>query len=63
MLRLALFLLAATAFAQLRPVTVSDAPGLQAALDAAGSEGAVIRLRPGIYRQVFTIEKPHIQLR
>lgn len=63
MLRPALFLLAATAFAQPRPVTVSDAPGLQAALDAAGPDGAVIRLRPGVYRQVFVIAKPHIQLR
>jgi pectinesterase len=63
MLRFALFLFAATAFAQPRPVTVNDAAGLQAALDAAGPEGAVIRLRPGIYRQVFTIAKPRIQLR
>jgi pectinesterase len=63
MLRSALFLLAATAFAQPRPVTVSDAPGLQVALDAAGPEGAIIRLHPGIYRQVFTIAKPRIQLR
>ncbi|HXA51649.1 MAG TPA: pectinesterase family protein [Candidatus Acidoferrum sp.] len=42
---------------------MNDAAGLQAALDAAGSEGAVIRLRPGIDRQVFVIAKPHIQLR
>jgi pectin methylesterase-like acyl-CoA thioesterase len=62
-IRVALWLLAASAFAQPRPVTVSDASGLQSALDAAGPEGAVIRLRPGIYRQVFTIAKPRIQLR
>jgi len=49
--------------AQSRSFTVADAASLQAALDSAGPEGAVIRLRPGIYRQVFTIAKPHIQLR
>ena len=49
--------------AQPPTLTVQDAASLQAALDAAGSQGAVIRLRPGIYRQVFTIAKPRIQLR
>ena len=49
--------------AQPGPVTVTDSAGLQAALDAAGGESAVILLRPGTYRQVLNITKPHIQLR
>ncbi|MBS1855711.1 MAG: pectin esterase [Acidobacteria bacterium] len=61
--RMALFAAAVAAFAQPREVTVSDAASLQAAIDGAGSKGAVIRLRPGTYKQVFVIAKPHIQLR
>jgi pectin methylesterase-like acyl-CoA thioesterase len=40
-----------------------DFPTVQAAVDAAPPGGAVIRIRPGVYRQVLNIAKPHIDLR
>lgn len=36
---------------------------IQSALDAASSEGAVIMVAPGTYREVLTVSKPNIQLR
>lgn len=40
-----------------------DFKNVQAAVDAAPSAGAIIRIRPGIYHQKLTIIKAHIQLR
>ena len=46
---------------------VSDGSGdfktVQAAVDAAPTEGAVIRIKPGTYHEDISIEKSHIQLR
>jgi len=36
---------------------------IQAAIDAAGNDGAEIAVAPGTYREVLTIGKPHITLR
>ena len=49
-------------------VTVSpdgsgDFRSVQAAVEAAPDAGAVIRIKPGTYREAIDIEKPHIQLR
>jgi pectin methylesterase-like acyl-CoA thioesterase len=48
-------------------VVAADGSGdfktVQAAVDAAPAAGAVIRIRPGTYHEVITIDKPHIQLR
>lgn len=40
-----------------------DFKTVQAAVDAAPSTGSVIRIRPGTYREVIHISKPHVQLR
>lgn len=41
----------------------ADFKTVQAAVDAAPSTGAVIRLRPGTFHEKLFINKPHIQLR
>jgi pectinesterase len=41
----------------------ADFTTIQAAVDAAPAEGAVIRIRPGVYREVVHVDKPKIQLR
>jgi pectin methylesterase-like acyl-CoA thioesterase len=41
----------------------ADFTTIQAAVDAAPAEGAVIRIRPGVYREVVHVDKPGIQLR
>jgi pectin methylesterase-like acyl-CoA thioesterase len=41
----------------------ADFTTIQAAVDAAPAEGAVIRVRPGVYREVVHVDKPKIQLR
>src|SRR5260370_964825 len=43
--------------------TGADFTTIQAAVDAAPDEGAVIRIRPGVYREVVHVDKPKIQLR
>src|SRR5258706_4391265 len=64
-----LFLLISTASAaRITKVTVSqdgnaDFKSIQAAVDAATDDGVVIRIRPGIYRELIVINKNHIQLR
>jgi len=40
-----------------------DFKTVQAAIDAAGPEGAVIRIRPGVYVEHITVTKPKIELR
>lgn len=51
-----------------KQVTVSpdgsgDFRSVQAAVDAAPDTGAVIRIKPGTYREAIDIEKQHIELR
>src|SRR5258708_33300860 len=63
-----LFLLISTTGARVVKVTVSadgsgDFKSIQAAVDAATVDGAVIRIRPGIYREMVVINKNHVQLR
>ena len=63
--RLLPFFLAAAALAQPRPVTVAadnsgDFPTVGAALD---SGATVIRIKPGVYKQVLDIAHPGVQLR
>jgi pectin methylesterase-like acyl-CoA thioesterase len=41
----------------------SDFTTIQAAVNAAPDDGAVIRIRPGVYREVVHVDKPKIQLR
>jgi pectin methylesterase-like acyl-CoA thioesterase len=41
----------------------ADFTTIQAAVNAAPDEGAVIRIRPGVYREVVHVDKPKIQLR
>ena len=41
----------------------ADFATIQAAVNAAPEEGAVIRIRPGVYREVVHVDKPKIQLR
>jgi pectin methylesterase-like acyl-CoA thioesterase len=43
--------------------TGADFTTIQAAVNAAPDEGAVIRIRPGTYREVVHVDKPKIQLR
>jgi pectin methylesterase-like acyl-CoA thioesterase len=43
--------------------TGADFTTIQAAVDAAPVDGAVIRIRPGVYREVVHVDKPKIQLR
>ncbi len=40
-----------------------DFTTIQAAVNAAPEDGAVIRIRPGVYREVVHVDKPGIQLR
>jgi pectinesterase len=64
-----LFLLISTSGgARVTKVTISqdgagDFKSIQAAVDAAPADGVVIRIRPGIYRELVVINKNHIQLR
>src|ERR1700730_917084 len=41
----------------------ADFATIQAAVNAAPAEGAVIRIWPGVYREVVHVDKPKIQLR
>jgi pectin methylesterase-like acyl-CoA thioesterase len=41
----------------------ADYTNVQAAVDAAPESGAVIRVRPGVYREVVHVDKPNIQMR
>jgi pectinesterase len=41
----------------------ADFATIQGAVNAASDEGAVIRIRPGVYREVVHVDKPKIQLR
>jgi pectinesterase len=41
----------------------ADFTTIQAAVNAAPDEGAVIKIRPGVYREVVHVDKPKIQLR
>jgi pectin methylesterase-like acyl-CoA thioesterase len=43
--------------------TGADYTTIQAAVNAAPETGAVIRIRPGVYREVVHVDKPKIQLR
>ena len=43
--------------------TGADFTTVQAAVNAAPDEGAVIKIRPGVYREVVHVDKPKIQLR
>src|SRR5947199_9983708 len=43
--------------------TGADFTTIQAAVNAAPDEGAVIKIRPGVYREVVHVDKPKIQLR
>jgi pectinesterase len=43
--------------------TGADFTTIQAAVNAAPYAGAVIRIRPGVYREVVHVDKPKIQLR
>ncbi len=43
--------------------TGADYTTIQAAVNAAPDTGAVIRIRPGVYREVVHVDKPKIQLR
>jgi pectin methylesterase-like acyl-CoA thioesterase len=43
--------------------TGADFTTIQAAVNAASGDGAVIRIRPGVYREVVHVDKPRIQLR
>ena len=43
--------------------TGGDFTTIQAAVNAAPDSGAVIRIRPGVYREVVHVDKPGIQLR
>jgi pectinesterase len=51
----------------LKTITVgaagADFTTIEAAVNAAPGEGAVIRIRPGVYREVVHVDKPKIQLR
>jgi pectinesterase len=51
----------------LKTITVgaarADYTTIQAAVNAAPESGAVIRIRPGVYREVVHVDKPKIQLR
>jgi pectin methylesterase-like acyl-CoA thioesterase len=63
----AVALLAAAAGAQgLKTITVgpgADYTTVQEAVTAAPDTGAIIRIRPGIYREVVHVDKPNIQMR
>jgi pectin methylesterase-like acyl-CoA thioesterase len=52
---------------KVKAITVAPAGGdfttIQAAVNAAPETGAVIRIRPGVYREVVHVDKPGIQLR
>jgi len=52
---------------ELKTITVgatgADFATIQAAVDDAPDAGAVIRIRPGVYREVVHVDKPKIQLR
>ena len=54
---------AAAADVTVAPDGSGDFKTVQPAVDAAASSGAVIRIRPGIYREAIHIGKAHIQLR
>ena len=41
----------------------ADFTTIQAAVNAAPDAGAVIRIRPGVYREVVHVEKPGIEFR
>jgi pectinesterase len=43
--------------------TGADFTTIQAAVDAAPVEGAMIRIRPGVYREVVHVDKPKIKFR
>lgn len=51
----------------LKTITVgaagADFTTIQSAVNAAPDAGAVIRIRPGVYREVVHVDKPKIQLR
>jgi pectin methylesterase-like acyl-CoA thioesterase len=53
--------------ARLKTITVgatgADFQTIQAAVDAAPETGAVIRIKPGVYREVVHVDKPKIQFR
>ena len=53
--------------AQVKTITVgakgADFATIQAAVDAAPADGAVIRIEPGVYREVVHVDNPHIQFR
>lgn len=59
--------LIATCGVGLKAITVGSAGAnyttIQAAVDAAPEAGAVIRIQPGVYREVVHVDKPKIQLR
>jgi pectinesterase len=63
-----LFVLCGVGFAQ-GPKTITvgatgaDFPTIQEAVNAAPDAGAVIRIRPGVYREVVHVDKPKIELR
>lgn len=61
-------LISASNSARISHATVSqdgtgDFKSIQAAVDAAPADGVVIRIRPGIYRELVVINKNHVQLR
>lgn len=62
----AIFLLAATAHAATITVAADgsgDVKTVAAAIASAPAAGAEIRIKPGIYKELLVIAKPHIQLR
>ena len=65
---LAVLLLSGMVWAKgLKTITVAASGGdfttIQAAVNAAPEDGAVIRIRPGVYREVVHVDKPGIQFR
>ncbi len=64
---LALTAVSCIAGAQTKTITVgakdADFTTIQAAVDAAPATGAVIRIEPGVYREVVHVDKPRIQFR
>ncbi|GGA54717.1 pectinesterase [Edaphobacter acidisoli] len=64
---LAFLVVCGVAGAQMKTITVgakgADFTTIQAAVDAAPATGAVIRIEPGVYREVVHVDQSHIQFR
>lgn len=64
---LVLLLVGGAAQAQMQTITVgakgADYASIQAAVNAAPETGAIIRIAPGVYREVVHVDKPKIEFR